>query len=223
LFNEAFRTLRAAVTLSGGTSTAKRLLVTSARPGDGKTMVSVNLALAFAHLNQQVLLIDGDLRRATVHSVLSLAPAPGFVDLLKGYSRIDEVIRDTGIPNLSVMPCGTKLDECVELLASPGLGELLDVLGQAYDWVIVDTPPTGPIADACLIGRFVRHAVVVVLADNTPADEARLAMQRLQEAEVEVVGAVLNRADLARSGYYYGPYYSKEYTQYYTASEASSV
>jgi capsular exopolysaccharide synthesis family protein len=217
-FNEAFRRVRTAISLALPAKTPRRVLVTSALPREGKTVVAVNLAMALAQTSQRVLLIDSDLRKPKVHEMLGVSPFPGFADLLNGGAAAGDVVRQTRTRRLFVLPCGLKQLSASELLSSPGLEPLLDQFQATFDWIVFDSPPTGPVADACVIAQWVHHAIIVIGADSTPFAVARAAVDQLEAAGAKVAGAVLNRVDLKHSAYYYAPYYSGEYEEYYSPS-----
>jgi polysaccharide biosynthesis transport protein len=221
-FNEAFRGLRTSL-LIGGSGGRARLLVTSAVPGDGKTLVAVNLALALAQLKDRVLLVEGDLRRPKAHRAFGVSPFPGLADALSGDATLDQVVHATKVPNLFVMPGGMKHGGgASELLSSPRLARLLEQAGNTYPWIVIDSPPTGPIADATILAQHADGAILVVSADSTPGATARMAVEQILAAGVPLVGAVLNRADLEGAGYYYAPYHSGAYSAYYDANARSN-
>lgn len=213
-FNEAFRRIRAAIFVRAEHSGPVRVLVTSAVPREGKSIVAVNLAIALAQMTQRVLLIDGDLRRPKVHKMLGIQPHPGFADVLSGEVPVREAMRPTHVPNLSVLACGLKRRSTAELLSGPQLEQILDELRESFDWIVFDSPPTGPVADACIIGRLVERAFLVIGAESTPVAAARTSVDQLKAAGIKIDGAILNRVDLQHSGYYYAPYYSGEYSDY---------
>ena len=183
-FNEAFRRLRTSLLLHQSASGSTRLVVTSAAPREGKSLVASNLAVSLAHMNQRVLLVEGDLRRPQVHAIVGVPAFPGLADLLIGEAAVAEVIRPTGIPNLSVLPCGVKRAGTSELLSSTRLSVLLSQVDQTFDWIVFDSPPLGPVADACVIGQRCHLAVFVVSAGTTPVAGALAAMKQLETAKV---------------------------------------
>jgi polysaccharide biosynthesis transport protein len=216
VFNEAFRRLRTAIVVAAPAAGSTRLLVTSAAPKEGKSLVASNLATVLAQMNQRVLLIEGDLRRPTVHKLMKVQPFPGLADLLKGEAAIADVLRPTPIAGLFVLPCGLKHADAFELLTSARMEGILKQLDQQFDWIVFDSPPVGPVSDACVIGQWVHQAILVASAGFTPKEALRAAYTQLEHANIAVAGAVLNRVDLQRSGYYYAPYYAREYGAYYT-------
>jgi capsular exopolysaccharide synthesis family protein len=213
-FNEAFRRIRADVFLGPKAAGAVRILVTSAVPREGKSVVAVNLAMAFAQMTQRVLLIDGDLRRPKVHKLLGIQPHPGFADALSGQMPVGDAIRPTQVPNLFVLTCGLKRRSTAELLSGPQFEQILDELGESFDWIVFDSPPTAPVADPCVIGRLVEHVFLVIGAESTPMAVVRNSIEQLETAGLKIDGAILNRVDLEHSGYYYAPYYSGGYSDY---------
>jgi capsular exopolysaccharide synthesis family protein len=214
-FNEAFRRLRTALLLTASPAGSTRLLVTSTAPREGKSLVASNLATVLAQMKQRVLLIDGDLRRPNVHKLLQVQPFPGLADLLKGEATLADVIRPTSVAGLFVLPCGLRHADTFELLSSARMDVILDQLDEQFDWIVFDSPPVGPVSDACVIGQWVHRAIFVTSAGSTPLEGARAAFTQLENAKVQVMGAVLNRVDLQRSAYYYAPYYTSEYADYY--------
>jgi len=215
-YNEAFRRIRAAVSAKTKPPVASRLLVTSAAPNEGKSLVAVNLAIALAKAGQRVLLLDADLRRPTVHINFDLNASPGFSNLLRRDADT-QTIQGTSIPNLFVLTSGTDHFDAAELLASPNLQVLLSALETRFSWIIFDSPPVGPVADACIIARVAPQTLFVVAADSTSVGAAASAINQLKAADAKIVGVVLNRADLEHSAYYYWPYHQAQYGAYYTA------
>jgi succinoglycan biosynthesis transport protein ExoP len=217
IYNEAFRRIRTFVTSEPG---ATRLLIVSALPQEGKSLVAANLAITLAGTGRRVILVDGDLRRPNLHKIFGLNPVPGLVELLKGSQNIFEAIRATKIANLSVLPCRTEARAAAELLSAPTFKTLLRVLDASFDWIIFDSPPVGPVSDACIIGRLMERALIVVNADSTPAGAAIAMIHELKSANVKPVGGVLNRADLSQSPSYCHPYYHTSYSTYHESETA---
>jgi capsular exopolysaccharide synthesis family protein len=193
------------------------VLVTSACPGDGKTLVASNLAVVLAMTDQKVILIDADLRRPRLHKVFNYPSEPGLSDLLVGDAQSTE-IRTTSVPGLHLLTCGSLPPNPSELLDSRRFRHLIEKLGRKYDWIIIDSPPVLPVTDAIVLGETAAAVVLVVAAEQTPMYSARAALEQLENARAHVIGAVLNRADLKRRAYYYERYYRHEYGQYYTES-----
>jgi capsular exopolysaccharide synthesis family protein len=221
-FNEAFRRLRTAVALATPHAAPTRLMVTSALPHEGKSVVSTNLAIALAQMKQRVLLVDADLRRPKVHRMLGLKPFPGLADLLTTNATTETAVQATNVPYLSVLACGMKHATTSELLATGSVERVFAQIAKEFDFVVFDSPPTGPVADACLIGQYVDFAVFVTHADATPVSAARLAVEQLEAAGVTLAGAVLNGVNLKHAGYY-SAYYAGGYSDYYTKSPTGAA
>jgi capsular exopolysaccharide synthesis family protein len=219
-FNEAFRRIRAAIAFSQGHQGVSRLLVTSAAPQEGKSLIAANLAVALSRMGQRVLIIDADLRRPVLHKTFGIKAAPGLSDLLGRDANPSTgiPIHRTEIPNLFVLPCGSKHSAAAELLSSPNLPILLNNLDAKFNWIVIDSPPVGPVADACIIAPLVQRTFVVVSADATQTAAAGAAFDQLRSAGVTQASAILNRVDLKHSAYYYAPYHYKEYASYQSVS-----
>ena len=219
-FAEAMRTLRTNVLFSSAVDGGKSLVITSTGPGEGKTLVASNLAIAFAQAGQRVLIIDADMRRPRVHEVLSLPQEPGLSNVLVSSVKTSEAIKATGITGLWMLPSGRTPPNPPELLGSVRFRELLDSLRDHFDWVIIDTPPVMAVSDAALIAHFSTGVVYVVGAEMTSRFAAQSGLEQLQSARAHLVGAVLNRVDLDRDAYYYSHYYRREYGHYYVNAPA---
>jgi capsular exopolysaccharide synthesis family protein len=217
-FSEAFRGLRTNVLFSFADEGARSVVVTSTGPGEGKTTVACNLAMGMAMAGQRVLLIDADMRRPRVHEALKLQRDPGLSNLLVGAAKAADVMRQTGVPNLYVLPAGKTPPNPAELLGSKRFAELLHSLRDHFDLVVIDTPPVMAVTDAAVVGYRASGVLFVAAADATNRHAAQTALDQLEHARVRFIGAVLNRVDLAGNPYYYSKYYRKEYAGYYSAA-----
>ncbi len=214
---ESFRATLTSILFSGnGQGSPKMMVVTSANPSEGKTTVAVNLAIAIAETGQKVLLIDGDTRKPRVHDVFEILNDGGLTGVLKGEAWAG-VVRETPIAGLSVMPAGVGVAAPSNLLYSKHLATMMEELKEAFDMVVIDTPPMLQIPDARMFGRMVDGVVLVVRAGQTTRDAAVAARMRLIEDGVHLIGTVMNDWDPKDSpGGYYG-YYGKysHYHRYY--------
>lgn len=188
----------------GGGSGPMVVSVSSAGIGDGKSFVTSNLALAFAELGYNTLLIDGDVRRGCLHKLLGGSRRPGLTDLLKGDIRLDEAIQETRLPLLSLLPCGTRLARGPELLAKPEFKVVLDELRSRYDVILVDSPPIGAAVDPLVIGTLVGSMIFVLRNGITDREFAEAKLTALDRLPIRLLGAVLN--DVSSNGVY--RYYS---------------
>lgn len=213
-FSEAIRTLRTSVLLSGLDNPHKIVAVTSTVPAEGKTTVAINLALALAHL-EKVLLIDADMRRASVGQNFGIPKdAPGLSNLVASTAEKDDIVFLHADSGLHVVPAGLIPPNPQELLSSQRFSEALKHLSTEYDRIVIDTAPTGAVSDALLVASQASATLFVVKADTTPFEAARNGIKRLRQAGGHLIGAVLNQASPKKSRTYgYGRYYSS-YTTY---------
>lgn len=213
LTSEAFRNLRTMVDFAGAGGTATSLLVASSVKDEGKSFVSANLAVAFSQAGQRVLLIDGDLRRPTVHKKFHLSCERGVSDFLAGavpLDALDGMLQTIDVENLKVLVCGPRPPNPSELLNTPRLSALIGWAARRFDRVIVDCPPLFPISDTLLWGRHVRSAVLVTRFGLTRAPLVSSARDRLKVGGVKALGVVINAARPNRLSYA-GPYYEAYY------------
>ena len=228
---EAFRMLRTSLVWADGGEQLKTLVVTSAAPGEGKTMTSANLAATFAHDGMQVLLVDCDIRRPKLHGLFKMSRAPGLLDLLtpangapqvgvrtSGFDDashagdltdpLNSVLRPTPIRGLTLLTCGTLPTNPTNLLSGVRMRVLLQELVQRFDIVILDTPPVLATADARILGALSDGVLLVVRAGQTERLAAQRAQNQLVQAGARVLGVVLNDpgGEISREGDYYYPY-----------------
>jgi capsular exopolysaccharide synthesis family protein len=217
-FGEAFRVLRTNLLFSSAEEGCRTMAVTSTGPGEGKSVVSNNLAIALAQTNQRVLIIDADMRQPRGHVLLDMLQEPGLSNLMVGDAKASECVRKTSVNGLWAVTAGRVPPNPAELVGSPRFHDLLQSLRQHFDWIIVDTPPVMAVADAALVGHVTQHVLFVVGTDMTSRRTAGHALERLELAKARVVGVVLNRVDFQRNAYYYSQYYRSEYADYYLES-----
>jgi len=201
---EQFRTLRSRLYQLRGSQQLRTLLVTSAVPGEGKTFVTSNLAQAIVRQpDRRALIIDADLRCARLHLPLGAPTSPGLTDYLRGEADEMAVIQHGQEGNLCFIAGGNDVTDPSELLSNGRLKKLLDRVTPVFDWVILDSPPCVPVADASILANLCDGVLLVVRAGETPAEVAGRARQELKGKNV--VGVVLNAVDEA--GLYGSAYY----------------
>jgi len=219
-FAEAFRAIRTNVLFSSTDDGPKTVVVTSTAPGEGKTLVATNLAIALAQASLRVLIVDADMRKPRVHSVFKQPQEPGLSNVLVGNAKASESVRSTNVPGLWALSAGMLPPNPAELLGSKRFKEFVTTLGQHFDWVVIDTPPVMAVTDSVIAGHVVQGIVFVLGAEMTSRHTAQRAVEQLSNSKARFVGGILNRVDLQHHGYYYSQYYRKEYGAYY-ASTAS--
>lgn len=210
---EQFRTLRSRLYEIRSSQALRTVLVTSSVSSEGKTFVANNLAQAIVRQpDRRVLLIDADLRCARLHASLGAPSAPGLSDYLRGDADETKIIQYGQEGNLCLIPAGNEPPDPSELLSNDRLKKLLDRVIPVFDWVIIDSPPCVPVADASILASLCDGVLLVVRAGVTPAEIAQKAGQELQGKNV--LGVVLNAAseeDMHASYYYQGYGYGEVY------------
>ena len=202
---ERFRTLRSRLYQISGAQSLRRLLITSSVPSEGKTFVATNLVRSLIRqTDRRVLLIDADLRAPRMHTALGAPSTPGLSDYLRGEADEYRVMQNSSAENLCFIPCGTRVSNPSELLLSDRMKALLDTVAPAFDWVIIDSPPSLPVHDASSMADLCDGVLFVVRAGETSSEVAKKASSEFRDKNL--IGIVLNQVDKAeaQSGYYYG-------------------
>lgn len=198
---EQFRRLAATLHHAQQSNGLRSVMVTSAAPGDGKTLTAVNLALVLAEsYRSRVLLIDADLRRPSIPSVADLGDASGLSETLR--SATEQKLALVPItPRLTLLPAGQPIANSIEALTSPRMRQILEEASTRFDWVILDAPPVGPTADARLLTQMVGGALFVIHAERTQCGDVQKAIDAL--GREQILGVVLNGvADKPLDDYY---------------------
>jgi succinoglycan biosynthesis transport protein ExoP len=208
---EAFRVIRTSLVAGLQGKTPKSILITSAMQREGKSSIASKLAIALAQSQHRVLLIDADMRRPTIHGLLNNRLEPGLSTLLSGSCAVTEALQQTAVSGLSVLTAGKPSAQAPELLGSPVFDKLLKILEEHFDWVIVDSPPALTVTDASIIAQRVTGVLFVVASGTTSIRAARLATDELQRVGGQVVGVVMNRADVMHQPLDFAPYASADY------------
>ncbi len=223
-FGEAFRSLRTSLVFTSGAEGPRVIAVTSSQPLEGKTTTACNLGLVLALGGSRVLLVDADLRRPGLHTVVGAKNDVGLSHLLVGQARVREAVQKTNEPNLFVISAGRIPPNPSELLSSERMQALLANLRSGpFDWVIIDTPPVLAVTDAVIVGRSVSGVVFVIGSEMTRRVHTERAIETLTAGKPKSLGAVLNRVDFDRNKYYYSRYYGYHYQNYYGTSSKKTA
>lgn len=214
---EAFRKLRTNLKFLAVDHPPRLILVTSSSPGEGKSTTAINIALALAEAEHNVVLIDGDLRRPRLAKYIGLVGSVGFSSVLSGGASLDEVLQRTKFPRLTVLTAGPIPPNPSELLGSLAAKNLLGELRARFDYVIIDSSPLLAVTDAAVLAADADGALVVARAGGTKRDHLAHAVGMLHDVDATVLGAVLTMMPTRGAGaysydYYYGGNYADDGT-----------
>lgn len=207
---EAYRTLRTNIEFASIDSPVHSLLITSAIPGEGKTVTAANLAIAFAQTGRRVLLVDADLRKPGVDAIFNLPNDRGLTTLIHQESAtLGDVVQNTEQERLQVLTTGHLVPNPAEVLGSQRTRTIFERLLKEYDLVIVDSPPVQVVADAIILSSYLDGTLLVIDAARTRRAAVRNGREALAKADATVLGAVLNRLPESTTDeqLYYGEYY----------------
>lgn len=202
-FLESLESTRLMLVNSAKTEALRTIMITSAFGGEGKTFLSSHLSINLARAGFRTLLIDGDLRRPSVHKLFNLSNEQGLCDVLSGGIGLDEAIRVGTVENLSILPAGEWPGQVSQLLAGVGIKDLLQGLKEKYDFIVIDAPPVLPVVDAQAMGQCVDGVVLSVLRGVSRLPSVYEASERLTLLKARILGAVLHGA---RGRHYYSSY-----------------
>ncbi len=211
-YQEAFKSLRTNIKFLAVNQACKRLIITSAIPGEGKSSVAVNLAVSMAETGSKVLLIDCDLRKPIIHRYLRIdnKAYKGITNVLAGGALADSLIEVKGL-GIHVMIADAIPPNPAELLGSRRMGQLVQELDKYYDYIIFDTPPVGVVTDAAVLSQYADGVILVVRQNHATFEQAALAKKNLETVHANILGAVLNDFNTKSSGKESGYYYSYNY------------
>lgn len=211
MVQEGIKTLRSNLMFSG---MDKRIFgITSCNASEGKSTVCFQLASSFAQLDKKVLLLDVDLRKSSISRRFGFAETDmGVTHYLSGLAQATEIIYHTDIPGLDVAYAGKLVLNASELLASRAFKELIMLLREAYDYVIVDTPPLGQVIDCAVIASDLDGVVILIDTTNNSYKMEKRIRNQLEKASGQVLGVVLNKVDVSNKFGYYGKAYGGKYS-----------
>jgi len=215
-FSESMRTLRAALWL--GSDPPRIVVITAARPGEGKTTTAIALARSAAMNGERVLLIDCDIRQPSVGRLLRAEGAPGVTDLLLGQADYERILRRDHLTGLDYIPAGAAEIHSLGLFMSEAMATLLERVRRDYDLVILDAPPALAMADARVVARLADATLLCVKWRDTPRSVVRNSLALLEDAKARIVGAALTQVDAKthrRSGYADSEVYHPRYSGYF--------
>ncbi len=207
--------------LSSSDAKSRTILVTSAVPGEGKSTTTVNLGIALAQTGSRTVILELDMRRPKLSSMLHISATLGLSHYLSGQCELSMEIQETGIPNLYLVPAGPVPRNPPELIGSPRMTGALELLSRHFQHVIVDGPPLLAVTDSLVISPRVNGVILVVQGGRTPKAAAQKARNLLKRADANVLGTLMNNVEMDTSElYYYG--YSSAHSPYPARSDTSS-
>ncbi len=213
---ESYRALRTSLLLSNLGAPPRVIMITSARPQEGKTTTAINTAIVLAQKGVRVLLVDADLRRPSVHKTLGMGPRSGLSNVLTGNATLEQAVTVSPIlPNLFILPAGSTPPNPAELLASVNMRDVLKELREQFDHVVIDTPPTLSVTDAVVLSPRMDAIILVIRSGQTTKQALRRARDILMQVNAHVTGVLLNAVDLTSPDYYYYYEYQGKYSHYY--------
>ena len=189
---EAFRGVRTALYFSTQGQGHKVIQITSPTMGDGKSTLAANLAVSIAHSGKRVLIIDADFRRPRQHRLFNVSTQRGLASLIAEEAEPEDIVLNTAVPNLSILPCGPRPNNPAELLTSPRFAELLGLFRERYDFVIVDTPPLLAVSDPMVVAPRVDAVMLTMRLTNNGRPNAERAKEMLATIGANVLGVVVN-------------------------------
>jgi capsular exopolysaccharide synthesis family protein len=202
---EQYRTLRTNLQALKSKQPIKIITVSSSTHKEGKTITAINLAISMAlDMNKKkILLVDGDMRRGAISKYLGISPEAGLADLIYNGTKLDDVLLDIGVENLTVLAAGNIPNNPAELLGSAKMKSLLDSLRERFDYVIIDTPPIISVTDAGIIAAQTDGVLMVVQAGRTQKGVIKHSEIMFRQAEAKILGYILTNVQYHIPAYIY--------------------
>ncbi|MEI7556167.1 CpsD/CapB family tyrosine-protein kinase [Candidatus Chlorohelix sp.] len=210
---EAYKDLRTNIQFSGLDRQLRALLITSARPDEGKSETLANLAVSFAQTGNKVLMIDCDLRRPSLHILFGLEQEPGLSNVIleagglgsasKNSAAIKFPIQETGVPNLRLLPAGLQAPNPAEILGSNLMREIIEQLRGEADYLFFDSPPLLAVTDAAVLSTRLDGVLLTLKANKTKRDDAKEAKEQLEKVRANIIGVALNEVKSGATRYSY--------------------
>ena len=206
--SEAYRILRTNIEFSNIDKNIKTILMTSSQQNEGKSTSISNLASTFASLeNKKVLIIDCDLRNPSVHKMFNVSNISGLTDVLTGQKDIEKCIEKTKVKNLDILKAGKIPPNPSEILQSKKMRNFMEVIKEYYDYIFIDSPPVGIVADASILAQYADGTILLVAANEADIEATKIAKERLEGVNANILGAILNKFEADSKSYGYYNYY----------------
>lgn len=212
ILGESYRTIRTALLFSQPEKPPKVILLTSPAPAEGKTLTTVNLAIALAQDGHKVLVIDADLRKGCCDARLGITNHSGLSNVLTGNLSLEEAIRTTSISGLSLLSGGIRPPNPTDLLGTSKMRQILSEVRESFNFVLIDSPPAMAVSDAAVLSVMCDGVLLVFHGQKTTTTSARRTIERLDAVRAPFLGVILNSIDLGNPEYaYYRHYYGSDY------------
>lgn len=217
---EAYKSLRTNLSFLSGTSQCKVIMITSSVPEEGKSNVAINLSMTLAEGGKRVLLMDCDLRKGSLSRYLNVKRShPGISNVVAGQCNLADALAAVSGAQFALLPVGPIPPNPAEMLATDKMASLLKAVRDAFDYVIVDTPPVSVVTDAAVLSRLVDGVVLVVRPGVTTIQGAQLSKKNLESVDAHILGVILNGYNAKQAGKKDGYYYSYSYDYYHHDEE----
>jgi len=220
---ESFLSLYSTLRVNEDSRNARLIAVTSTLPGEGKSFIATNLALAFASQGQRTAIVDCDLRKPNIQRSFRLRMTKGVIDYCLNNTPFDEIVTKDVHPNLDVIGSGGRATNPIHLINSKEFETLVEELGKRYDRVVFDTPPLGAVSDVLNILPLMDGAIYTIQFNRVMRKAAQRCARRLVSANVPVFGAVLNDVKNGGTTDYYVDYHDRRVKEYYDHKEPDLV
>jgi capsular exopolysaccharide synthesis family protein len=208
--SESYRTLRTNIMFSSLDKKVQTIMVTSSGPKEGKTTVASNLAVIMAQAGCKTVIIDCDLRKPRQHIVFNISNQIGLSNYLIGEALIADVIKQTRVENLQLLPSGIRPPNPAELLGSEKMWSFVELLKNYYDYIILDTSPVVIVTDAQLVSQYADGCLLVVATGEADREAAVKAKELLTKVNSKILGVVLNKVKENSKGRYKHYYYDEQ-------------
>jgi len=206
--SEDYRTIRTSILLGQAGMSPQSIMVSSALPKEGKSTTVANLAVSFAQLEKIVLVVDADLRKPRIHKIFDMPNDRGLSSYLTGFDSLENVVRDSSVKNICVLPAGPIPPNPSEILNSRKMSDLIEKLKSGFDVILFDTPPILTVIDGVILSSKSDAVLFVVKAGETNSKHFLDAVESIRRVKGSVKGAVFNQMDLNKDGYNYKAYFS---------------
>ena len=202
--SEDIRTIRTNLQFISPDDESKVILITSSIPGEGKSFISSNLAVAFSQIDKDVLIIDSDLRLGRIHKIFEVSNEKGFSNMLveEDSSNYSKYLKKTKVPNVYVITRGTVPPNPSELLSSQNAKKILEILKKSFDYIIFDGVPINGLPDSLIVAGLVDRVVLVTSVGYTSIDELNEAKKALEKIDAPIAGVVVNKVNPTKRGKY---------------------